>query len=130
MASTNAGIAGQWMPERREWGMRTAFVPPLAATGEGAGRRFFLGLARGDVRRAIGCYGSKPWCRAGDQSIPPHGRRQPDHAEPILIVANIIPVSPFRGRIGRMSYRARISGTGHYIGVKSHILKAYANQTK
>ena len=40
------------------------------------------------MRRAIGCYGSKPWCRAEDQSIPPHGRRQPDHAEPILIVAD------------------------------------------
>ena len=57
--------------------MRTAFLPPLASLGEGAERRFFLGLARGDLRRAIGCYGSKPWCRAEDQSIPPHGHRQP-----------------------------------------------------
>ena len=32
--------------------------------------------------------------------MPPHGRRQPGHAEPILIGANIDPVSPIRRRIG------------------------------
>ncbi len=33
--------------------MRTAFLPPLVAAGEGAGRRIFLGLAPGDLRRAV-----------------------------------------------------------------------------